>query len=124
MPAASDAAVAAQVKFVLDRSYIPRFNAVFEHYLMHTGGRGVLDALGKEPLNLTDKQLEASRQTLSKFGNTSAASTWYAACRIAHHHSHAHALLAGPDLEQLPALCLKWARPSSSMKNGAGRQWR
>ena len=68
-----------QVKFVMDKSYIPRFNAAFDHYLMHTGGRGVLDALAKEPLSLTDKQLQASRQTLSKFGNTSAASTWYAA---------------------------------------------
>ena len=95
VPAASDAAVAVQVKFVLDRTYIPRFNAAFEHYLMHTGGRGVLDALGKEPLNLTDKQLEASRQTLSKFGNTSAASTWYAACGTAQHHGHALNTVAG-----------------------------
>ena len=46
---------------------------------MHTGGRGVLDALTKEPLSLSEKQLAASRATLHKFGNTSAASTWCAA---------------------------------------------
>ena len=65
-----------QVKYLMDRTYVPQFNAAFDHYLMHTGGRGVLDALTKEPLNLSEKQLSASRQTLSKFGNTSAASTW------------------------------------------------
>ena len=65
-----------QAKFLKDRSYVPRFNACFEHYLMHTGGRGVLDSLAKEPLALSEKQLSASRQTLARYGNTSAASTW------------------------------------------------
>ena len=71
--------VCMQAKYLRDNTYIPRFNACFEHYLMHTGGRGVLDALTHEPLLLSEKQLSGSRQTLRKFGNTSAASTWCAA---------------------------------------------
>lgn len=55
--------------------YIPSFKRAFEHFLLHTGGRGVLDELEKN-LRLTEKDMVPSRSTLTRFGNTSAASTW------------------------------------------------
>ena len=65
-----------QIKYLAKPSYVPNFNAAFQHFALHTGGRAVLDGFAKAPLSLTEAQLEHSRQTLSKFGNTSAASTW------------------------------------------------
>lgn len=71
---------AAQIKYLVQADYIPKFNAAFQHFALHTGGRAVLDGFARAPLSLSEGQLEHSRQTLYKFGNTSAASTWCAAC--------------------------------------------
>ena len=49
----------------------------FQHYLLHTGGRGVLDVF-ESKLGLTPEQVAPSRAALHRFGNTSAASTWCA----------------------------------------------
>eukprot|EP00884_Botryococcus_braunii_P009566 jgi/Botrbrau1/18610/Bobra.0367s0050.1 len=65
-----------QIKFLMDRKYVPSFKVAFDHFLVHPGGRGVLDSLQKE-LRLTDADVEPARQTLYRFGNVSAASTWY-----------------------------------------------
>lgn len=65
----------------LDRTYRPDFSKRFEHFLLHTGGRGVIDDLEKN-LKLNPKQAQASKDTLYRFGNTSAASTWYILARI------------------------------------------
>ena len=51
--------------------------AAFQHYLLHTGGRGVLDVF-ESKLGLTPEQVAPSRAALHRFGNTSAASTWRA----------------------------------------------
>ena len=53
-----------------------RIGQAFQHLLLHTGGRGVLDAM-QQHLRLSDAQMGPARETLLRFGNTSAASTWY-----------------------------------------------
>ncbi|XBI76678.1 hypothetical protein VPH35_069882 [Triticum aestivum] len=56
--------------------YIPDFSTAFEHLCIHAGGRAVIDQL-QEKLGLSDEQVEASRMTLHRFGNTSSSSLWY-----------------------------------------------
>ncbi len=65
------------MKAVTVKGYSPDFSRAFEHFLLHTGGRGVIDEL-EEKLRLTGKQVQPSKDTLYRFGNTSAASTWRA----------------------------------------------
>ncbi|KAL6315005.1 hypothetical protein AAG906_030837 [Vitis piasezkii] len=58
------------------KPYTPDFKQAFEHFCIHAGGRGVIDELQKK-LQLSDKDVEASRMTLHRFGNTSSSSIWY-----------------------------------------------
>ncbi|KAL0457117.1 UNVERIFIED_CONTAM: 3-ketoacyl-CoA synthase 11 [Sesamum latifolium] len=58
------------------KSYVPDFKLAFEHFCIHSGGRGVLDELEKN-LQLTQWHMEPSRMTLYRFGNTSSSSIWY-----------------------------------------------
>ncbi|KAK9757724.1 hypothetical protein RND81_01G182300 [Saponaria officinalis] len=58
------------------KPYVPNFKLAFEHFCIHAGGRGVLDAVHKN-LTLTDWLMEPSRMTLYRFGNTSSTSIWY-----------------------------------------------
>ncbi|CAI9771067.1 unnamed protein product [Fraxinus pennsylvanica] len=56
--------------------YIPNFRKGFEHFCIHAGGRAVIMAIEKS-LKLQKEDVEASKMTLHRFGNTSSSSIWY-----------------------------------------------
>ncbi|CAM8916595.1 unnamed protein product [Rhodiola kirilowii] len=58
------------------KPYIPDYKLAFEHFCVHAASKMVLDELQRN-LELSDKNMEPSRMTLHRFGNTSSSSIWY-----------------------------------------------
>nr|XP_043620229.1 3-ketoacyl-CoA synthase 20-like [Erigeron canadensis] len=56
--------------------YIPNYSTSVDHFLPHVGGKPVLDELQKT-LGFSEEDMEASRMTLYRYGNTSSSSIWY-----------------------------------------------
>merc|ERR1712232_882845 len=56
--------------------YVPDFSKAVQHFCIHAGGRAIIDGVQKN-LGLADTYMEASRQTLYDWGNTSSSSIWY-----------------------------------------------
>ncbi|EFA74550.1 fatty acid elongase 3-ketoacyl-CoA synthase [Heterostelium album PN500] len=65
-------------KFVNKKAapYVPDFKKAFDHYCIHAGGRAVIDGL-EENFKLSPYDVEPSRATLYRYGNTSSSSIWY-----------------------------------------------
>ena len=55
---------------------VPNFRRAVEHLCIHAGGRAVIDGI-QQRLKLSPEDVEASRMTLYRFGNTSSSSVWY-----------------------------------------------
>ncbi|CAH1432537.1 unnamed protein product [Lactuca virosa] len=58
------------------KPYIPDYKLAFEHFCIHVTSKTVLNELQRN-LGLSDTNMEPSRATLHRFGNTSSSSIWY-----------------------------------------------
>lgn len=55
---------------------VPDFTTAFEHICVHTGGKAVIEQVGRV-MKLSDSVTEPARMTLNRFGNTSSSLVFY-----------------------------------------------
>ncbi len=60
----------------MDKDYIPNFKTAFDHFLVHTGGRAVIEEVEKK-LRLDPCHVQPSKETLFRYGNTCCAAVFY-----------------------------------------------
>ena len=65
-----------QARAVLDKDYVPNFKTAFDHFLVHTGGRAVIEEVEKK-LRLDPADVQPSKETLFRYGNTCCAAVFY-----------------------------------------------
>eukprot|EP00928_Gymnodinium_smaydae_P039216 TRINITY_DN26831_c0_g1_i1.p1 TRINITY_DN26831_c0_g1~~TRINITY_DN26831_c0_g1_i1.p1 ORF type:complete len:574 (-),score=71.38 TRINITY_DN26831_c0_g1_i1:178-1899(-) len=63
-------------EWVVPKGYTPNFAKGIDHFCIHAGGRAVIEGVQKN-LQLSDRQVKPSFQTLYDWGNTSSSSIWY-----------------------------------------------
>merc|ERR1719163_4440 len=76
LPPKDGAEPGAKPRLDIGKPYVPIFRKAFDVCCVHAGGRAVLDAIEKN-LALTKRDMEPSRATLARYGNTSSSSIWY-----------------------------------------------
>ncbi|XP_071742073.1 3-ketoacyl-CoA synthase 10 [Rutidosis leptorrhynchoides] len=59
-----------------NKPYIPDYKLAFEHFCVQAASKTVINELQRN-LGLSDANVEPSRATLHRFGNTSSSSIWY-----------------------------------------------
>ena len=58
------------------KPHVPNVKRAVDHFFPHVGARPVQDEV-RRILGMSERQMEASRMTLYRFGNTSSSSVWY-----------------------------------------------
>lgn len=71
----------------MDKDYIPNFRTAFDHFLVHTGGRAVIEEVEKK-LRLDPSHVQPSKETLFRYGNTCCAAVFYVLTNMESRVSH------------------------------------